>query len=103
MSLPAAPRPRDPDARIQYLTRPGCHLCEEALPIVRAEADRAGAVVEVRDIDEDERLRSNWNDHVPVIIVDGEVLATYHVTAEQMRRALAPQGLLARIAGMLRS
>lgn len=103
MSLPTPPRPQDPDARIQYLTRPGCHLCEEALPVVRAEADRAGAVVEVRDIDEDERLCADWNDHVPVIIVDGEVLATYRVTAAQLRQALAPRGVFARLAAMLRS
>ena len=97
MTLPTPPAPADPDARVVYLTRPGCHLCEEALPTVRAEADRAGTVVDVRNIDEEPRLREDWNDHVPVIVVDGTVVATYRITAEQMRAALAPHGLGARL------
>ena len=57
MTSPHVPSPSDPDARVLYLTREGCHLCDDALPVVRAEADRAGTAVEVRDIDADERLR----------------------------------------------
>ncbi|MCL6422861.1 glutaredoxin family protein [Brachybacterium sp. JHP9] len=87
--LPAPPQPRDPDARIVYLTREGCHLCDVALPTVRAEADRAGTVVEVRDIDAEPALREDWNDHVPVIAVDGAVLSRYEVDADELRRALA--------------
>lgn len=82
------PTPADPDARVLYLTRTGCHLCDEALPLVRAEADRAGTTVEVRDIDEDEILRRDWDFDVPVIIVDGKLHARYRVDAEQLRAAL---------------
>ncbi len=82
------PTPADPDARVLYLTRTGCHLCDEALPLVRAEADRAGTTVEVRDIDEDETLRRDWDFDVPVIIVDGKLHARYRVDAEQLRAAL---------------
>ena len=94
MSSQHIPSPADPDARVLYLTREGCHLCEEALPVVRAEADRAGTAVEVRDIDEDERLRTDWDHDVPVIIVDGKVHARYRVESEQLRRA-APSPLVA--------
>ena len=82
------PAPTDPDARVLYLTRTGCHLCDEALPLVRAEADRVGTAVEVRDIDEDETLRRDWDFDVPVIIVDGKLHARYRVDAEQLRAAL---------------
>ncbi|PZP17633.1 MAG: glutaredoxin family protein [Brachybacterium faecium] len=82
------PTPADPDARVLYLTRTGCHLCDEALPLVRAEADRVGTAVEVRDIDEDETLRRDWDFDVPVIIVDGKLHARYRVDAEQLRAAL---------------
>ncbi|EYT51036.1 glutaredoxin family protein [Brachybacterium muris] len=82
------PAPADPDARVLYLTRTGCHLCDEALPLVRAEADRVGTAVEVRDIDEDETLRRDWDFDVPVIIVDGKLHARYRVDAEQLRAAL---------------
>ncbi|PWH07742.1 glutaredoxin family protein [Brachybacterium endophyticum] len=88
-SLPTPPRPQDADARVLYLTRPGCHLCDVALPVVRAEADRAGTSVEVRDIDEDPRLAEDWNEHVPVVVVDGVVHARYRVEAPALRAALA--------------
>ncbi|WP_114853705.1 glutaredoxin family protein [Brachybacterium sp. YJGR34] len=99
MSTPQIPRPSDPEARILYLTREGCHLCEEALPVVRAEADRAGTAVEVRDIDEDEHLRADWDHDVPVIIVDGAVHARYRVDAGQLRTALRRRPLWKRLTG----
>ena len=89
MSERRIPSPIDPDARIVYLTRTGCHLCDEALPVVRAEADRAGTTVDVQDIDADETLRRDWDHDVPVIIVDGKVHSRYRVDAEQLRAALA--------------
>ncbi|WP_394215470.1 glutaredoxin family protein [Brachybacterium vulturis] len=99
MTAPRLPSPRDPDARVLYLTREGCHLCEEALPVVRAEADRVGSTVEVRDIDQDERLRADWDYDVPVIIVDGAVHAKYRVDAQQLRTALARRPWWRRLSG----
>jgi hypothetical protein len=97
--LPRPPRPEDPDARVLYLTRPGCHLCDVALPLVRAEADRAGTSVEVRDIDEDPALQGAWNDHVPVVVVDGAVQARYQVDGAALRRVLARRPWWRRILG----
>ncbi len=91
------PSPTDPDARVLYLTREGCHLCDEALPVVRAEADRAGSTVEVRDIDEDPALLADWDHDVPVIIVDGAVHARYRVDAAALRTALAKRPLWRRL------
>src|SRR5699024_11759277 len=68
MTAARIPSPRDPDARVLYLTREGSHLCDEALPVVQAEADRVGSTVEVRDIDEDPALQADWDYDVPVII-----------------------------------
>ena len=99
MTTPRIPAPTDPDARVLYLTREGCHLCEEALPVVRSEADRAGTSVEVQDIDADETLRADWDHDVPVIIVDGTVHARYRVDAEQLRAALAKRSWWRRLTG----
>lgn len=97
MSDRRIPSPSDPDARVVFLTREGCHLCEEALPVVRAEADRAGTSVDVRDIDAEEPLRADWTYDVPVIIVDGAVHATYRVQPEELRTALAKRSLWRRL------
>ena len=99
MTTPHIPRPTDPDARVLYLTREGCHLCEEALPVVRAEADRAGSTVEVRDIDEDPQLRTDWDHDVPVIIVDGAVHARYRVDAAALRSTLRRRPWWRRLTG----
>jgi hypothetical protein len=99
MSTPHIPQAADPDARVLFLTREGCHLCEDALPVVQAEADRAGSTVEVRDIDEDEQLRADWDYDVPVIIVDGKVHAKHRVEAEQLRAALRRRPFWRRLTG----
>lgn len=67
--------------------------------MVRAEADRVGSTVEVRDIDEDERLRADWDYDVPVIIVDGALHAKYRVDARQLRTALARRPWWRRLTG----
>lgn len=89
-SGPALPAPTDPLARVQVLTRSGCHLCDEVLPVVRAEADRAGSAVELVDVDADAALREAWGDQVPVIVVDARVHARYRVDAAALRKALKP-------------
>ena len=99
MTAPRIPSPADPDARVLFLTREDCHLCDDALPVVRAEADRAGTAVEVRDIDADERLRADWDHDVPVIIVDGKVHAKYRVEAAQLRAALGRRPWWRRLTG----
>lgn len=90
MDHPTPPRPANPETRVQYLTREGCHLCEDALPTVVAAAQKFDAPVEVRDIDAEADLREDWNIHVPAIIVDGVLISTYRVTEQQMIEALAP-------------
>ena len=99
MTTPRIPSPTDPQARVLYLTREGCHLCEDALPVVRAEADRVGSTVEVRDIDEDAQLQADWDYDVPVIIVDGKVHTKYRVDAEQLRAALRKRPWWRRLTG----
>lgn len=99
MAASRLPSPTDPDARVLYLTREGCHLCEEALPVVRAEADRVGTSVEVRDIDEDETLRAQFDHDVPVIIIDGTLHAKYRVEVPALRAALAKRPWWKRLRG----
>ncbi len=62
--------------RLVFLTRPGCHLCDDARPVVLAAAASAGAVVEERDVESDDRLLANYGLRIPVVLApDGSVLA----------------------------
>lgn len=62
--------------RIKFLTRPGCHLCDDARPLVEGLAAKMGAVVEEINIDEDDALVALYGMRIPVLLGSGdEVIA----------------------------
>ena len=52
---------------LQFLTRSGCHLCDDALSVLDAAARRARVSVEVLDIDQVDALLAEYDFRVPVI------------------------------------
>lgn len=72
-----------------FYTRPGCHLCEEAL----AEIERAGCAglytFEKVDIDADPALKLRYGWDVPVIRIDGTDTFKHRLTAEEFRKAVS--------------
>lgn len=48
-------------------TRQGCHLCDEALDLLR----HHGLTPELVDIDTDPELRARYDACVPVVVMDG--------------------------------
>jgi glutaredoxin-like protein DUF836 len=78
-----------PDARIVLLSRPGCHLCDDARAVVaRVAADVAVGWNEV-DITADDELLRLWWEKIPVTLVDGRPHDFWHVSEERLRAALA--------------
>jgi len=64
------------DFSVQFLVREGCHLCDEARPIVLAAARRSGVEVVEVDVDGDDRLVAEFGLRIPVVLGPGdEVLA----------------------------
>jgi glutaredoxin len=80
-------RRRTPPRLVTLVTRAGCHLCAEAEPLVRREAERAGVAYEVRDVDADPAL-AGWSDKVPVVLLDGAAHAYWTVDGRALRSAL---------------
>ncbi|HEU4915800.1 MAG TPA: glutaredoxin family protein [Acidimicrobiia bacterium] len=74
---------------VKFLTRSGCHLCDEARPLVKREViRRGGSLVEV-DIDTDDVLTRDFGLRVPVLLGPGDVvLAEGVIEAGSLRRAL---------------
>ena len=66
------------------VTREGCHLCAEALGAVRD----LGFEPELRDVDADEELYSLYDWRVPVVMVDGRVVAEGRIDRDAVRKAL---------------
>jgi len=76
-------------ARIEVLSKPGCHLCDEAEDVVARVAGDAGVEWQSHDISGDEELMAKWGELVPVVLVDGDVHAWFRVDAARLRSALA--------------
>jgi glutaredoxin len=69
--------------------REGCHLCEDALAVVRRVA--ADLAVEVRtiDIEADPALLRAYMERIPVVAVDGAEVYDYYVDEGDLRARLA--------------
>jgi predicted thioredoxin/glutaredoxin len=70
--------------KLILVTRDGCHLCEQALAELRA----LGHEPELADVDADERLHDLYDWRVPVVLVDGRVVAEGKVSKDQLLRSL---------------
>jgi hypothetical protein len=81
------------DFFVQFLTRPGCHLCEDARPTVQRAARMTGTRVEDVDITEDPETTVRWDLRIPVVLdPSGRVVAEGRIdlgTFELARRLLA--------------
>jgi glutaredoxin len=54
--------------KVVLYTRRGCHLCDEALAVLK----RHGLAPRLVDIDADLALRNRYNECVPVVEIDGK-------------------------------
>ena len=67
---------------LTFLTRAGCHLCDEARPIVLAEARRIGAEVEEVEIDTDDHLVALYGIRIPVVLGPDRIVLAEGIIAD---------------------
>ena len=77
---------------VTLYTRTGCHLCEEAERVLRAEQAATPFRLELVDIDHDPELVRRYGVRVPVVAVDGEELFEYEVPVDLLRARLGGVG-----------
>jgi glutaredoxin len=70
--------------RLVLVTRQGCHLCEQALAALRS----LGHDPELADVDADDELHRLYDWRVPVVLVDGLVVAEGKITADRLLAAV---------------
>jgi hypothetical protein len=75
-------------ARLQLLTRVGCHLCETAAETLTRIGGEAGLVPEAVDVDSDADLQAEYGDRVPVVLLDGREHSYFTVDVLRLRRDL---------------
>jgi glutaredoxin len=78
---------------VTLYTRPGCHLCDEARDAI-VSLGAAEGTFELReiDIDGDDELHARFLERIPVVEVDGRVVAELHLEPEVLRQALRGRG-----------
>ncbi|MET4051168.1 glutaredoxin [Frigoribacterium sp. PvP054] len=81
------------EPRITLLTKPGCHLCDDArsaLAEVLAEAEFADAALPVdeKNILDDAELTAEYAEEIPVVLLDGRVHTIWRVEPDRLRTAL---------------
>lgn len=81
--------PVDRAPRVLVLTRPGCHLCEEAMAIVAAVCAGSGDAWAEKDITSEPELTRQFTDQIPVTFVDGAQHDYWRVDPARLKAALA--------------
>jgi hypothetical protein len=75
--------------RVTVLTKPGCHLCDDALVVVARVAEDLDVGWTEVDISTDEDLLAQWWEQIPVTFVDGVQHDYWRVDEVRLRAALA--------------
>ena len=77
-------------ARVTFISRPGCHLCDEARSVIERVCAELGETWHERSVDEDAGLLDRYAEEIPVTLVDGRQHDFWRVDADRLRAALAP-------------
>jgi hypothetical protein len=77
-----------PAARVRLLSKPGCHLCDDARAVVEAVCADLGEAYEEVDITTDPQLMRQYGDEIPVTFVDGRQHDFWRVDPGRLRAAL---------------
>lgn len=60
---------------INFYTRPGCHLCEDARKVLNSMEKELSLPVQERNIDTSDEWTEKYGLMIPVVEIEGEVLA----------------------------
>jgi glutaredoxin len=74
--------------RVTLYSRPGCHLCEDALAVVERVCGELGEQWTEVDITTDEELERRFREEIPVTFVDGAQHDFWRVDEQRLRAAL---------------
>lgn len=79
---------------ITLIAKPGCHLCDEARPVVeQVVSGFEGVTLREVSILDDPALEARWADDIPVVLVDGRPHSSWRVDpvklADRIRQRLS--------------
>ena len=75
-------------AHLLVYSKPGCHLCEEAVrALLHLQAQTPFTLEEV-NIEDDPELFAKYGEQIPVILFDGAFWSEYTVEEDRLRQKL---------------
>ena len=77
-----------PTPVITVYSKPDCHLCDDAIEVLRRLQCELSFELAERDITQDEQLHRAYFERIPVITLDGEELSEYFVKEALVRERL---------------
>ena len=80
---------QSPAHEITLLTRPGCHLCDDARAVIASVAAELGIPWHERDISDSESDLRAYGEMIPVTLIDGVQHDFWRVSEQRLRAALA--------------
>jgi glutaredoxin len=75
-------------ASVTVFSKPDCHLCVDAMAVLRCLQDELGFALAERDISADRSLHRAYFERIPVVVLDGEELCEYFVDEPLLRERL---------------
>lgn len=74
--------------RVTLVSRPGCHLCDDARAVIAAVTAELGETFVEVDLRSDPELLERYAEMIPVTFVDGVQHDYWRVSAYRLRSAL---------------
>ncbi len=78
--------------RLTLLSKPGCHLCDEARDVATAViaelGPEASIALDERSILDDPELNARYWDEIPVVLINDRVHTIWRVEPDRLRLAL---------------
>ena len=85
-----------PAVRLTLLSKPGCHLCDDArhvvATVVEQLAGEASVVIEEKSILDDPALNARYWDEIPVVLINDVVHNIWRIDGERLRAAILEAG-----------
>ena len=76
-------------AELVVYSRPGCHLCQEAMATLTPLCAELRLPLREVDIEGDDALHKRYLERIPVLVLDGEEIADFFVDEADLRRRAA--------------
>lgn len=74
--------------RVTLISKPGCHLCDDARAIIARVTEELGEQFDELNMLDDPELMEKYAEEIPVTLVDGRQHDFWRVNEDRLRAAL---------------